>query len=468
MNKPSLEQATKVFFDLEIEHKMLDWKIGGIQVWPIFRFELFRTFLRDTGVFEYSAGTFESTPLRRANKIKVFRYAAKLLLSPRLFNLFSPIFGNSRVALIPFYRRDDEGQDHLSSHIIDQFGSSGFRIGSGPKDVYLPDQIHRKELNTLFAKVYGPFAKLWIRSHLKPADIKKYSTFVAELERRMKFTLTSRNKFPVEQFRQVVAQSWGYRDLFKLENVATVFVVDAIHLSVVRGAKLAGCRFVELQHGSIYPQHPSHNWPSGAIVQLAPNEFFYWGPYWIEGIRFASNTKPVLVGAIPAMANLQVKAKKSIPKQVLFISSYDVTERLFAKAVELAEKREDLSILYKGHPREDLSKQAEYLRKTPKLGNLSIIESKATAIDLISESEYVVGVNSTALFEAAALGKKVVVIEIPGWEISKGLISRGDATLVGSKSELASELSNVKACKNESFYYAKPISLDTAKYLSRP
>lgn len=211
MNKPSLEQATKVFFDLEVEHQMLNWKIKEIQVWPIFRFELFRTFLRDSGVFEYSAGTFESTPLRRENKIKVFRYATRLILSPKVLNLLVPIFSKTQVALIPFYRRDDQGLDHLSTHIIDQFGERGFRIGSGPKDVYLPNQIHRKELNTLFAKVYGPFAKLWIKANLKASDLEKYSAFVQELERRTNFQLTSRNKFPVQQFTQVVAQSWGYR-----------------------------------------------------------------------------------------------------------------------------------------------------------------------------------------------------------------------------------------------------------------
>jgi hypothetical protein len=468
LKKPNLEEATKAFFDLEVEKGMLDWRIRGIQVWPIFRFELFRTYLRETGVFEYSAGTFESTPLKRANKIKVFKYAARLIFSPRLLNLIRPVIGKTRVALIPFYRRDDEGKDHLSTHIIEQFGSRGFRIGSGPKDVYLPSQIHRKELNTLFAKIYGLPAKLWIKFFLKSSDISKYRNFVQELEARMNFKMTSREKFPVEQFRQVVAQSWGYRDLFKLENVATVFVVDAIHLSVVRGAKLAGCRFVELQHGSIYPQHPSHNWPAGAKVQLAPDEFMYWGSYWIQGIRFASNTQPVLVGAIPSMTALQQKAKESKPNQAIFISSYDVTERLFAQAVKLSEERKDLNILYKGHPREDLSKQEEFLKNNPKLKNLTIITAKATAIDLISESEYVIGVNSTALFEAAALGKKVVVLEIPGWEISKALVERGDAHFVGAKSDLGKSLAKVAACSNESFYYGAPVALDTSKYLKRP
>lgn len=468
MTKANLEHATKVFFDLELELKMLDWKIRGIQVWPIFRFELFRTFLRDAGVFEYSAGTAEPNKLNRNNKIKVLKYGTKLLFSPRVINLVRPIVGKRQVALIPFYRRDDQGKDHLSTHIIDQFGDRGFRIGSGPKDVSLSKQIHRKELNTLFSKIYGPFSKVWIKVFLRNSDIEKYRNFVAELESRMNFRLSARNKFPVESFRRVIAQSWGYRDLFKLENVSTIFVVDAIHLSVVRGAKLAGTRFVEIQHGSIYPQHPSHNWPAGSKIQLAPDEFFYWGPYWIEGISFASTTEPVLVGAIPAMTALQAKANKAVAKQVLFISSYDVTERLFAEAVKLAKSRNDLSILYKGHPREDLSKQEEFLLANPNLRNLRIIKSKATAIDLISESEYVIGVNSTALFEAAALGKKVAVMEIPGWQISKGLLERGDARLIKSSEDLSTGLDSLKACTNESFYYAPPIKVDVSKYLRRP
>lgn len=261
MSRLTLEEVGEEFFNLEEELKMLDWKIGGIQVWPVFRFELFRTVLRDSGVFEFSASGFPPTPLLRTNKIKVLKYLTKLVLSPRILNLVKPFIGQTKVTLVPFYRRDDQGQDHLSSHIIEQFGARGFRIGSGPLDIYLKDQIHRKELNTVFAKIYGPFAKAWMKVNSSAADSKKYEDFTNLLQLRLNFTLTSRQKFPADQFRQFVGQSWGYRDLFKLENVATVFCVDAIHPSLIRGAKLAKARFSEIQHGSIYPQHPGHNWP---------------------------------------------------------------------------------------------------------------------------------------------------------------------------------------------------------------
>lgn len=261
MKNLTLEKVGEEFFQLEEDLKILDWKIGGIQVWPVFRFELFRTVLRDSGVFEFSAAGFPATPLGRSNKIKVLKYLSRLVLSPRALNLVKPFVGKTQVVLVPFYRRDDQGNDHLSNHIIEPFGVRGFRIGSGPADVYLKDQVHRKELNTVFAKLYGPFAKAWIKLNLTKSDLARYAKFVNELQQRLNFSLTSRTEFPVRQFTQFVGQSWGYRDLFKLENVSTVFCVDAIHPSLIRGAKLAKARFAEIQHGSIYPQHPGHNWP---------------------------------------------------------------------------------------------------------------------------------------------------------------------------------------------------------------
>lgn len=153
---------------------------------------------------------------------------------------------------------------------------------------------------------------------------------------------------------------------------------------------------------------------------------------------------------------------------MLFVSSYDITKRLFAKAIELARQRPDLKILYKGHPREDLSEQVTYLNETFGIENLTVIRSKATAIDLISQSEYVVGVSSTALFESAALGKRVIVLDIPGWEICKELVDRTDALFVSSSADLGTEIDKSKPSENSDYYYSKPVPLPVEEYLRRP
>ena len=466
--KINIDEATEAFHQLELSLGMFDWKMGDLQLWPIFRFELFRTFLRDVGIFEYSAQGFEQTLLKRANKIKVLKKALSLVLTHRIFRLIWRSNKTTKVALIPFYRRDDQGNDHLSSHIIGQFGERGFRIGSGPKDVYLPGQIHRKELNTVFRKIYGLFADAWVNQKIKPTDVAKYEAFLSALEKQFDFVFSNRRQFPLQQLKSFVGQSWGYRDYFKLENVSTIFVVDAIHPSVIRGAKLAGTRFVELQHGSIYRQHPSHNWPAGYQIDLVPDEFLHWGNYWVQDLSFAESTKVKLAGAVPAIAEAMAKSQASVSKQVLFISSYDITTRLFEQAVKLSKARPDLNILYKGHPREDLSEQIEYLKNSNQNSNLSIIENKATALDLITQSEYVVGVNSTALFEAAALGKKVLVLDIPGWEIAKPLIQNGDALFVKTSQNLSQEIESAKASTDGHFYYAPPQKLDVGYYLTKP
>ena len=466
--KLSIEEVSEAFHELELQEAMFDWKIGRIQVWPVFRFEVFRSFLREVGIFEYSANGFEKTSLKRANKVKVLKKVLSLVLTHRVLRLFWRSSKSSKVALIPFYRRDDSGNDHLSSHIIEQFGERGFRIGSGPRDIDLENQIHRKELNTLFRKVYGIFADFWVDRKIKPSDFQKYASFMSALENKYNFRFSNRREFPLQQFKNFIGQSWGYRDYFKLENVSTVFVVDAIHTSVIHGAKLAGTRFVELQHGSIYKQHPGHNWPEGIEVDLVPDEFLHWGDYWVQDLRFAQVTKVKLAGAIPAISAAMLASSSSVDNQVLFMSSYDITTRLFSCALELSKARPELTIIYKGHPREDLSHQIEYLKTNKSHSNLRIVENKATALDLIAESEFVVGVNSTALFEAAALKKKVLVIDIPGWEIAKPLIENGDATLVSQGAQLSEAIDRATFSQNGHFYYAKPEKLDIEFYLSRP
>ena len=82
----------------------------------------------------------------------------------------------------------------------------------------------------------------------------------------------------------------------------------------------------------------------------------------------------------------------------------------------------------------------------------------------MARSEFVLGVYTTALFEAFALGCKVGVLAFSGWQHIRALVERGDATLISDLAELDKFLKSnsgkdVSADRTRAdFYYAKPAS----------
>jgi hypothetical protein len=91
------------------------------------------------------------------------------------------------------------------------------------------------------------------------------------------------------------------------------------------------------------------------------------------------------------------------------------------------------------------------------------LEKEYSALNLIKRSEHVVGVNSTTLFEAAGMGKKVLVVKVSGWEITQSLIASGGAVACAPKFAGKKLKSTPRAEKPYSFY-AQPLEVDLSKY----
>jgi hypothetical protein len=95
---------------------------------------------------------------------------------------------------------------------------------------------------------------------------------------------------------------------------------------------------------------------------------------------------------------------------------------------------------------------------------LILADPKANTLEAMARSEFVLGVYTTALFEAVALGCKVGVLAFSGWHHIRALVERGDATLI---EDLASLDEFLKANSGKDvgdlrehadYYYAKPAS----------
>lgn len=224
---------------------------------------------------------------------------------------------------------------------------------------------------------------------------------------------------------------WGIKKLLKkLQPKLIIEVVGYNRLCkhVNIAAKELGIKTIELQHGYLSDKHVAYNFPKGIeTVNSFPDYFGAWSSFFDKGrVRFPiSSDKIIDVGFKYFHEHFdKVKNKAVYEGSILFISQGTIGDKLSKVALELSQLSDE-KIIFKLHPSEIQDAHVRY----PELYSLKsehfIIDDSIDS-DLykrIIEAKIVVGVYSTALLEAASVGKKTVVLKLPGWKEFEYLFS---------------------------------------------
>jgi hypothetical protein len=249
--------------------------------------------------------------------------------------------------------------------------------------------------------------------------------------------------------------------LFKLAETQLLLIANAWQLWLVAGAKAAGVRVIEIQHGLISAYHPRLSWPdfktdSPAAGAYLADEFWQWGDFWGFASDLPASVELHTIGA-PENITAAIARDTKKKQQLLVIGQPQVSQSLIEFARFVAAKYSKLPVVLKPHPQEDLQ-QIE--RAIDALGarpaNLTVTAVDANTIELIEESEYVIGVYSTAMFEAVALGCKVGVLKLAGYNHIAPLIHAGAIQEINRVNDLEKFFVTAKQNRNSASYFAKP------------
>ena len=206
-----------------------------------------------------------------------------------------------------------------------------------------------------------------------------------------------------------------------------------------------GIQVVELQHGTVYPEHAAYNLPETGSV-YSPDMFLAWGAYWVSQMRNYPNGAALSVG-YPYLERCwrlyppKARAERH-PFRVLFVSQGTIGHALAQRAAELRKLLpvEEFAIAYKLHPNESRTWRMRYpLLET---SGMEVIEGTARNIyQCLQEADVVVGVSSTALIEGFQWGRRVFVFrDLAGAEVMSGFCDDGLTEFVDTPNELALRL----------------------------
>ena len=425
-NQPSsVKEIANILLNIENQKELFQYKPKGFDLWERIRYDVFTQTVIQNNIFNAPhVGTDTGFWFALTFFLKsIFYFFAKnpFLTSPKKYFFSS----HPRKQFI-----DNQWIDIYTNYVIDFLPE---------KDFYLLERtfngVHKKsnfknakhiDFVEFFVKYSFPFIHRFI-------NITKSKSYIA-LKSHITESLGNvdyLDRIVKKKYYYSIIYSRFYNALLKLIRPDFVILVGWYSsFDLLNAAKKNNIKTIELQHGTLSAVHMGYNFNSAMQLSNAPDYFLSFGDYWNQ---FAKHVLPQNRHSIgfprfnvikKNLVNLTT-VKRS--KQILFISQGTIGESLFQHAIQLSNLPIEYDIIFKPHPGEDIEGY-KYIINSNK-HKINLIQGKIDIYKLIVESEIVVGVYSTAIYEALGLKKTVLLIDLPGIENMEDLIKMNYVTV---------------------------------------
>lgn len=235
-----------------------------------------------------------------------------------------------------------------------------------------------------------------------------------------------------------------YEFLFKRLGVKRLFApARGSFMHIIPAARKLGIKVLELQHGVTYSESLTY---SGYIDSLFSPDYFLsftkMNSAWCYGIP---DNKVIKIGwAFEKYVNDQ-NVKNDNTLKVLVISSPEISEKMVSVTCDLASHNPNVYFYFRPHPNEQLdSKRLERLNA---LQNIEIDNNQENVMVTLMRFYNVLGENSTVLYEALSMGKKVGKLHMGGLE--PRYLNEGDESCFYEISDNKDFVDFIKAPLNE-------------------
>lgn len=209
-----------------------------------------------------------------------------------------------------------------------------------------------------------------------------------------------------------------YRLLLDRVNPRVVVMEDASYGSkstVISMLKDRGIAVLEPQHGWIGPSHGAYNFGAAMsnpeLKRTLPNAVLTFGDFWGESIRHPADLISIGKPHMDEMTR-DLPALNDRPKRIVIVSSVAEPDQMSDFTLTIRHGLDSTwKVLYRPHPSERASLGTRY----PKLVGAAGVEFdvETDVYETMRSARAVVGVASTVLYEALAMGCHVFVKDSP-------------------------------------------------------
>lgn len=401
------DELLKLFVTKENTNNLYAYKIWDKSIFSVLRPYIRREFLIHNGI---NVMPFKKDKNKKALLLNVatsFAQLIKICFSRKKYT--NIIFSFPRIEKVDeFYI--DKFTDPLIALTNLKHNSIIFEFSVG--GVHKKPRIHNNMIVYRdFIDFFGFFiAKL--TSWILPVFYKKtINSFYATLEEVFPYK-NIKKKIDYERFLSFCVRVNLYKFLYKKLGVKQIFGVSRINLMPqIFAAKECNIPIFEFQHGITYGETSIY---SGKIDNLyTPDYFLSFGNIENKSVYGIEPNKIINIGwaFTPFIRSLNI-GKTMSDFDILVISESAITNKICKLLVELAKTFNNYKFHLRLHPQENISQQN--INVISKQKNIVLQNNKINSNIVISWFKYIMGENSTVLYEAVSIGKKVACLELGG------------------------------------------------------
>ncbi len=210
-----------------------------------------------------------------------------------------------------------------------------------------------------------------------------------------------------------------WNEFFSNRDVKELIIPSAYWFpGIVQAARDNDVRTSDVQYSAIFSKHPNYGFTNRK--RYTADNIYIWSDYW-NLATLPHREKTIL--ASNWMKEI-ISESKTQPRQgalydFVIVSQTRLRDSFMDFTIELSREHPNSKIVYSAHP-DDSDEHVSALADCP-----NVVFSTKDTLSLVRDSEIAIGAYSTSLFEAAALGCSVYILNIPGSELVEREIDNG-------------------------------------------
>ncbi len=453
-NSFNLKYLATFFFQLEKEYDLMDYQVDGINIWQYQRLRLFSlvaqklnisesAHIKKTGLLDILSASHSlfyhalfSNPLsgKYQKKYLIFSSGRKVKVDERYIDIYTE-----------FLEKDLENGSY---DLIDELNLNKHYPANGEKRRCQDYQQITTYLKSQFSRFKFTLNDETFILNLQSKIEQELGAKIELLELLRKGYLTFKFDF---QF---------YSRLLKKRKPEKVFLVCSYgyKMALIAAAKRLDIQTIELQHGVMSKYHLGYSYPDNDAVEYFPDKIYFFGAYWRDCMHFPLPDENKEIYGFPYFRwqKERFNTVHKTHKQILVISQGTIGKKLATFLWECRDILKEYTLTYKLHPGEYGRWKETYpdLVRLSNLENVEIAKKEDLLYSLLAESEFVIGVSSTVVYEALAFNCKVILANLYGVENLEDLVAKGIVKLAKFPSEIGGLLgtSNFKKFESEYFF----------------
>lgn len=423
-HKLTYQQITEKFLEFEKKNSLLSLEISQVFPWQISRVSIFLKIIE-----RFIPGNIQRHSDSRIRKIKKILY--RVFINSIFYNPYLD-FQKSEVLVFESGRKYKDGEGYIdiyTHHFCQNLKAEKKNITVYESFYNEHESILKLERNIKHLDFIRFFSKLMMLN-VKPVYTKNEFESIAHLEylfkEEFKVEIDLKTIF-MQDIKTFKVELSLYEKLFRVKKPKEIYIINSCDKgALIYAAKKNKIVVNELQHGLNSDKDVILNFPNSieGSLEYFPDKFYRW-----NNINMFFAKLPLAKENILDFPNVHLQNMVSTThhiskehKTILIISqpygSDTIQDFILSNIAELP----NYNFIYKLHPAENEGDFFKFRDKYVGFNNIRFVKNEESSYMLLRKAKYVIGVYSSLLFEAAAFDCNVILLNLPGVEMSHPLL----------------------------------------------